>query len=84
MELTLKEDKSTLVLHLVNFDTEYTPVKNIKIDVQIPEGKKVKQVTVMTPDGRGDDNIQYRENGGRALFTVPQLSIYDLVVLKME
>jgi hypothetical protein len=84
MELTQKEDKSALILNLVNFDSKVLSVKNIKVDIQVPEGKKVTQVTVMTPDGRDDEIIQCKENGQRAVFTVPQLSIYNLVVMKLE
>jgi hypothetical protein len=84
MELTQKEDKSALILHLVNFDSKSPSVKNIKVDVQVPEGKKVAQITVMTPDGRDDEIIQCKVNGNRVAFSVPQLSIYNLVVMKLE
>jgi hypothetical protein len=84
MELTQKEDKSALILHLVNFDSKPQPLKNIKVDVQVPEGKKVTKITVLTPDGRVNDNLQFKENGKRIVYTVPQLSIYDLVVMKLE
>jgi hypothetical protein len=84
MELTQKEDKSALILHLLNFDSKISSVKNIKVDVQIPEGKKVTQVTVMTPDSRDDEILQFKENGKRNVFIVPQLTIYDIVVMKLE
>jgi hypothetical protein len=84
MELLQKEDKSALILHLVNFDAKNPSVKNIKVDVQVPEGKKVTQVTVMTPDGRDNDILKFAENGKRVAFIVPQLSIYNLVVMKLE
>jgi hypothetical protein len=84
MELIQKEDKSSLILHLINFDSKSPSVKNIKVDVQAPEGKKITQITVMTPDGRDDEIIQFKENGKQIAFTVPQLSIYDMVVMKLE
>ena len=40
MELTQKEDKSALMLHLVNYDLKKLPIQNIKVDVQVPDGKK--------------------------------------------
>jgi hypothetical protein len=82
MELTRKKDNSALLLHLVNFDK--APFKNIKVDVQVPEGKIVKKITIMTPDGRNDEEVQYKESGKRIGFTVPQISIYNLVILKLE
>jgi hypothetical protein len=83
-ELIQKEDKSALILHLLNFDPRSPSVKNITVDVQVPEGKKVVKVTVMTPDGRDDESIQCKEKGNRVAFTVPQLSVYDMVVMKLE
>jgi hypothetical protein len=84
MELTQKEDKGTLILHLVNYDSGTPSVKNIKVDIQEPEGKKVTQITVITPDGRNDEILSFKEGDRRIEFTVPQLSIYDLVVMKLE
>jgi hypothetical protein len=84
MELIQKEDKSALILHLINFDSKAPSVKNIKVDVQVPEGKKIAQVTVMTPDSRKDDILQFKESDKRVIFTVPQLSIYNIVVMKLE
>ncbi len=84
MELNQKVDKSALILHLLNYDYMKSSVRNIKVDVQVPEGKKVSQVTVMTPDGLDDEVLQFKENGKRVAFTVPQLSVYDLVVLKLK
>jgi hypothetical protein len=84
MELTQKNDKSALILHLVNFDSGNPSVPNIKVDILVPAGKKVTQVTVLTPDGRNDDILQFKESEERIVFTVPQLSIYDMVVMKLE
>jgi hypothetical protein len=84
MELIQKEDKSALILHLLNFDPRSPSVKNIKVDIQVPEGKKVTQITVMTPDGRDDEIIQFKESGKQVVYSVPQLSTYNLVVMKLE
>jgi hypothetical protein len=84
MELNLKEDESALILHLVNFDSRNPSVKNIKVDVQIPEGKRILKVTLLTPDGRNDEDLQFKEKGSRIVFTIPLLTTYDLVVLNLE
>jgi hypothetical protein len=84
MELIQKDDKSALILHLINYDYVKSSIKNIKVDVQVPEGKKVTQVTVMTPDGRSDEALQFKESEKRIAFTVPQLSVYNLVAIKLE
>jgi hypothetical protein len=84
MELVQKEDRSAMILHLLNYDSRTPVVKNIKIDLQVPEGKRVSQVTVMTPDGRSDDVLQFKENGKQIQFSVPQLSTYSLIVMKLN
>jgi hypothetical protein len=84
MELFQKVDDNALILHLVNFDSGNPSVKNIKVAVQVPGGRRVTQVTVLTPDDRNDDIIQFKESGTQLIFTVPQLSTYNLVVMKLE
>lgn len=84
MELTQKKDKSALILHLVNFDAKNPSVKNIKVEVLVPEGKKLTQITMLTPDGREDEVLPFKENGNHAVFTVPELLIYDMIVMKLE
>ena len=84
MELTRKKDKSALILHLINFDQKTLFVQNIKVDILVPEGKKVTQVAVLTPDGRADDILRFKENGKRIAFTVPRLYVYDVVVIKLD
>lgn len=82
-ELTQKEDKSALMLHLLNYDFKKNPsLQNIKVSVNIPDGKTFSQVTVLTPDGRNDETISFRQTGQKIIFTVPVLNTYDLIVLK--
>jgi len=84
MELYLKEDKSALILHLVNFDANGPIVRNIKIDMFIPEEKKVTQITVMSPDTSSDEVVTFNENGQWITFLIPQLEIYNLVAVKLK
>jgi len=84
MELVQKEDQSAMILHLLNFDYRNSAVKNIKVEVQVPEGKKATQVIVMTPDGSNDEILQFKEVEKRAIFTVPRLSVYNMIVMKLE
>ncbi|MBS1565771.1 MAG: hypothetical protein JST39_15390 [Bacteroidetes bacterium] len=72
-----------MILHLVNYN-EKQPAENIKVDIAIPGGKTLKQVNVLTPDGRPDENIPFTMNSRRAVFTVPKLAVYDMVVLTFE
>jgi hypothetical protein len=84
MELVRKEDQSAMILHLLNFDTRNTPVKNIKVDIQVPAGKRVTQVTVLTPDGGKDEILQFKNEENRIVFIVPRLDVYNLIVINSE
>ena len=84
MELIEKDDKSAMILHLLNFDYRNIPVNNIKVDLQIPAGRRVKQATLLTPDGTNDEILQFTDGGNRVIFTVPQLIVYDMIVIKLE
>mgnify|MGYP006176256989 CR=1 FL=1 len=83
-ELTEKADGSALMLHLLNFNFMKTGVENIKVDVQVPEGRKVGEIVALTPDGRPDQILDFKLSGKRILFTVPSLAVYNVVVLKLE
>jgi hypothetical protein len=81
-ELLEKTDGSALLLHLVNFDTKNPPLQNINTEVNIPEGKIVKQVMVLSPDGITSELPKFTQNKQQLTFTVPQLTTYDVVVIK--
>ena len=83
-ELVQKEDKSAMILHLLNFDTQGTFVKNIKAELQVPDGRRVSRVIVMSPDTLQEDTIGFDQRLNRIIFTVPRLSVYDIIVLKLE
>jgi len=72
-----------LMLHLLNYDFKSNPsIQNIKVSIQTSQGRKINQVTVLTPDGRNDEVLSFQQTGQRLVFTVPLLTVYDLVVMK--
>ena len=84
MELVEKEDQSAMILHLLNFDYRNSPVKNIKVDIVVPDGKRVTQVTALTPDDSNVEILQFKAEEKRVIFTVPQLVVYNMMVIKLE
>lgn len=84
MEVVQKDDKSAMILHLLNFDYKNSAVKNIKVDIQVPVVKRVKQVTVLTPDGSKDEILQFKDEEKRVIFTIPQLAVYNMIIIKLE
>jgi len=84
MELVQKNDSSAMILHLINFDHRNSPVRDIQVDMKVPEAKRVAQVTVLTPDGNNDEIIKFKEEEQRVIFTVPSLTTYNMIVMKLE
>jgi len=81
MELAEQENKR--ILHLINFNIEKEKsVKDISVSLKIPEGKQVKEVLLLSPDREGTESLPYTFKDGRAVFKVPRLDVYDLVVTK--
>jgi hypothetical protein len=84
MELVRKMDQSALILHLLNYDYRHAPVMNIKVEIEVPAGKRVNQVAVLTPDGRKDEILTFKEEANRSVFIVPRLDVYDMIVMKLK
>jgi hypothetical protein len=84
MELTEKEDKSALILHLVNFDSK-NQAENIRVKLKVPAGKKVKSLSLLSPDGLGESILKYSDSKkGEIMFTVPKLITYNVMLAKLE
>ena len=83
MELTEKEDKTALMLHLLNYNFKSSVPGSIKVSIQIPQGNTVKQIDMITPDGKGE-TLQFKENGRETVFTVPRLIVYDMIIIKLQ
>jgi hypothetical protein len=52
--------------------------------MELPQGKGVRQVRLLTPDGEGSTTVASEVTNGRARFTVPHLHTYTLAVLDLE
>lgn len=84
-ELIEQKQKGELVLHLLNYDVARTPsVTNIEVSLQLPQGKKVKNVSLLSPDEETAGTLPVTARDGRASFVVPRLETYDLVVIQLE
>ncbi len=90
VELTsmLTQDRSRLLVHLVNYDVtldgSITPARNLKVEVLLPEGKKVHSIlysgnlTALKPVGF------HQESPRLVSFTADEMEIYALAVLELE
>ncbi|MBE9510803.1 MAG: hypothetical protein IMY71_07995, partial [Bacteroidetes bacterium] len=85
----IQTDKSRIVVHLVNYkvDLEGNIIeeKNTGLKVLLPEGAKVKNLKLVSPDDVTEKVLEIKEvkkNGQNFVeFVVPSVSIYTLAVI---
>lgn len=68
------------VLHLVNYD-EQTPVKNIGVTLSLAT-RQVRSVRSLVPGSESAMDLSYKQDGKLVRFTVPELKIYNLLVVE--
>ena len=82
-ELTKSLDESKFMLHILNYNVgKDKSVKDIDVSLKVPEGKKVKELFMLSPDKEGIESLAFNIKDGQAVFKVPLLEVYDLVVIK--
>jgi hypothetical protein len=82
-ELTKSLDESKFMLHILNYNAgKDKSVKDIDVSLKVPEGKKVKELFMLSPDKEGIESLAFNIKDGQAVFKVPLLEVYDLVVIK--
>jgi len=85
MELMVQKPTGNLLLHLLNYDEKQTPVvTDIEVNLQIPEGKAVQQIQMLTPDGNEQSLLEHTFEGGRAKFVAPRLRVYNLLIIQLK
>lgn len=85
MELMVQKQTSNLLLHLLNYDEVQTPVvTDIEVSLEIPNGKTVQQIQLLTPDANEQSILEYTFERGRARFVVPRLRVYNLLIIQLS
>ncbi len=86
MEWLTQQEQNRTLIHLVNYDAKNHPtVKNIKISIQLSEGKQVKDVRIFSPDTETkDETLSYQISNGWVHLSVPNLLIYDIVAIQFD
>lgn len=60
-------------------------MSNVEVDVELPEGARVRQVTLLTPDGEeAASTAPNQVENGRVRFTVPHLGNYTMAAIDLE
>ncbi|MEM2465493.1 MAG: beta-galactosidase [Candidatus Bathyarchaeia archaeon] len=81
-ELSMKVDKSQMILHLVNFGKNI--LKDITVNLKIPSRRKVKEIVLLSPDFEEKIPIEYAEIKDGIMFKIPKLMMYDLTVISLS
>lgn len=82
-ELAEQKGTNTWLLHLVNY-AFVKPVRAIPVSLRVPSGLRVRQASVETPDGGERRDLEVRTRNNIVSFVVPQLKVYDLVLLRFD
>lgn len=71
------------LVHLVNYRPD-GPVRDVRVDVQLPPGRKVRCVTLASPERGEDRQVEPQSQAGRVSFQVPEASVYEIAVIELE
>lgn len=84
-ELMEQSGKDRRLVHLINYaGPQGKMADSVEVNVEIPEGKEVRKVTLLTPDGTGTQTLPGRTGHGRISFTVPRLHTYSVAILDLR
>jgi len=72
---------SGIILHLLNYGYSNGSVRNISLSVKLPDGFSLGGITLASPDLEADTELQYSLEDGRVTFSVPELEIWDVIVM---
>jgi len=83
--VTTQREAGKLLVHLLNYDVARTPlISNIAISLEIPEGKKVSRLSVLSPDEENTLSPSFVLRSRKVSFTVPRLKTYTLAAIQLE
>ncbi|NUQ62212.1 MAG: hypothetical protein HUU20_06975 [Pirellulales bacterium] len=71
------------LIHLVNY-REDGPAADVSVEVGIPEGRKVRTVSLASPDHEKDLPVEANTREGKARFVVPGVKVYEIAVVELE
>jgi hypothetical protein len=82
-EVADQPSSKTRLLHLINFKYK-EPLKEIPVRVRIPEGMRLREVTLKSPDDPTPLGLKFSMADNVASVRVPRLNVYDLLLFRME
>jgi len=84
-ELMEQKKSNKLLVHLLNYDVQRFPiVSNIEIILKIPDGGKVEEISLLSPDEEKAQPATYAARNKRIVVNVPHLKTYSLIVVRLQ
>jgi hypothetical protein len=79
----LTEQPGRRLVHLVNYRGD-GPLQDISVRLRLPEGKRVRQVTLASPERDDRLSVPFQEEAGGLRFTVPRVGVYEIAIVTMD
>jgi hypothetical protein len=78
---------NNMVVHILNYNyknNDFVTQKSLLFSIRLPEGVTAmnKTLTLLSPDGNVNLNVPYTADDGWLKFSIPELYIWSVVVLK--
>jgi len=84
-ELMEQRKSNKLLVHLLNYDVQRFPiVSNIEIILKIPDGRKVEEISLLSPDEEKAQPATYAVKNKRIVVNVPHLKTYSLILVRLQ
>lgn len=71
------------LVHLVNYRGG-EPAREVGIRLRLPVGSRAKSARLAGPEHAADQTLPLEEQGGVVTLTVPEVRVYEIVVLELE
>jgi len=79
----LTEQTGRRLIHLVNYRPD-GPVENVKVNLRLPEGRRVMSLTLVSPERDRSLDISFQQGCETIEFTVPSVGVYEIAIIKLE
>lgn len=87
-----------VLLHLVNYDRDETPVKgakgpelerpkavtDISVSLRVPPGRRVTSAVLHSPDQESSSTLPFQSRDQHVTFTVPRVEVYGVVTINTQ
>jgi hypothetical protein len=84
-ELLEQKKSNRLLVHLLNYDVQRSPiVRNIEIILKIPDGRRVEEISLLSPDEEQAQPRTYVVRDKGIVVNVPHLRTYSLILVRLQ